>query len=69
MTTAVPGAEDGRADASEDGPADGLLAGAFELLPDAVSISVAVRVRRTTSSRRSNRSATWWTYRRISGWA
>ncbi|MFE8938023.1 PP2C family protein-serine/threonine phosphatase [Streptomyces sp. NPDC007872] len=43
MTTAVPGAEDGRADASEDGPTDGLLAGAFELLPDAVSISVAVR--------------------------
>ncbi|MFJ4871462.1 PP2C family protein-serine/threonine phosphatase [Streptomyces sp. NPDC088757] len=43
MTRAVPGAEDGRAGASEDGPADGLLAEAFELLPDAVSVSVAVR--------------------------
>ncbi|WP_030221503.1 PP2C family protein-serine/threonine phosphatase [Streptomyces bikiniensis] len=43
MTTAAPGAEDGHADAPEDRPVDTLLAEAFELLPDAVSISVAVR--------------------------
>ncbi|MFC7794967.1 PP2C family protein-serine/threonine phosphatase [Streptomyces cinereoruber] len=43
MTTAAPGAEDGHADTPGDGSADTPLAEAFELLPDAVSISVAVR--------------------------
>ncbi|MFJ3501741.1 PP2C family protein-serine/threonine phosphatase [Streptomyces sp. NPDC090135] len=43
MTTAAPGAEDGHADTPEDRFADTLLAEAFEFLPDAVSISVAVR--------------------------
>ncbi|KOX28627.1 hypothetical protein ADL06_13675 [Streptomyces sp. NRRL F-6491] len=39
----MPGADDGHADTPEDRAADRLLAEAFELLPDAVSISVAVR--------------------------
>ncbi|WP_411078063.1 PP2C family protein-serine/threonine phosphatase [Streptomyces sp. cmx-10-25] len=43
MTTAVPGAEDGRAGVPGSEPADGFLAEVFELLPDAVSVSAAVR--------------------------
>ncbi|MFF7847290.1 PP2C family protein-serine/threonine phosphatase [Streptomyces sp. NPDC007910] len=43
MTTAAPGAEDDHADTCGNRSVDALLAEAFEFLPDAVSISVAVR--------------------------